>query len=556
MTTGTTRTLVLIALLCPSIAVDQMRQSLGSCFAHRWVGWSSRFLQAARPVSSIRTYSFTRQMVCHRPRISNPIFSGSNEPIPDTHDCSMTLSSEFLLSRVETTLCEILQQVDQNDTPEPIILLLGLSGGCDSVGLLHALVKILSPTFKLKLEKENTFLELHAIHFDHQQRGGESDDDRAFVTTLCQDLGVPLHTFYWETGLPFSQDIGRNWRRNTMVTLLHSLAPNQQGVILTAHHKDDSMESLLLKILRGVHITNLSGMETWMPIEKVILGRPLMGISKAHIQTFLESKQLSWRDDSSNTSDKYKRNRVRNELLPLMADIAGGQSKLEKRLDNLMEQSSELRLDLEQRAKQYMEIFVDESFILPDNPILSVVVKEALHMWATEQMVTLPYDQLQRICYQLRDFPTRQQWTMHVGSGWNVVRNGKTLALTQESVEPPVGFKDRQLSWKRIGTEESNDEGLVIQVRPGSEHDFILSTACKSNRWLFTPHWRAGHCPIKIKDFLRGQKVPLHLRGMTSIIHVKGTTLVVAIQGQDKNWILDASFNPVQNGDHRLRVII
>ena len=557
MIPASTRALVLLALLGPTIAVDQMRWISGCCFASRWLGWSSRYLQTTRSIScTTRTYRFKSEMVCHRPKTSNPILRANNKPIPHTHNCSVALSSEFLLSRVETALCEILQQVNQNDARQPTILLLGLSGGCDSVGLLHALVKILAPTFQLKLEKENVFLQLHAIHFDHQQRGGESDDDRAFVTTLCEDLGVPLHTFYWESGLPFSQDIGRNWRQNTMVTLLHALAPSQQGVILTAHHKDDSIESLLLKLLRGVHITNLSGIEPWMPIEQVIVGRPLIGLSKAHIQAFLESHQLLWRDDSSNTSDKYKRNRIRNELLPLMADIVGGQSHLEKRLDNLIEQSSELRLDLEQRAKLYLENAVDDYFLLPENPRLNVVEKEALHMWATEQMLTLPYDQLQRICHQLQDFPTRQQWTMHVGSGWNVVRNGRTLTLIHESVEPSVSFEDRQLSYTRLGPTESNDDGLVIQVQPGVNHDFILSTACNSNQWLFTPPWRAGHRPVKIKDFLRGQKVPLHLRGMTSIIHVKGTTLVVAIQEQDKNWIVDASFNPVNNGDHRLRMIL
>jgi tRNA(Ile)-lysidine synthetase-like protein len=514
--------------------------------------------QAARPVTAAHP-SLDRNRsgkIDYRLFASRP--GADDETAPPERPNNTYSENDGVLRHVEQSLGEIMQHVDQHGDG-PIIVLLGLSGGCDSVGLLHALVQILSstPAWQLDDKRRSFGVELHAVHFDHKQRGDESDGDRAFVEDLCERLGVPLHTYYWESGAPFSQDIGRTWRRTTMYALLQSLAPNQQqGVILTAHHKDDSMESLLLKLLRGVHITNLSGMEPCIKMNEAVLGRPMLGLSKVDIRAFLESQQLTWREDSSNNSDKYKRNRVRNELLPLMADIVGGERHLAKRLDHLMEQSAELRADLEVRASMHLEDAVLEgSFLLPESPTLNLVEKEALHRWATQQMVTLPYDQLQRICRQLQDYPTSQQWTLHVGSGWNVVRNGKALDLQQHVELPAMNALDGQMLTWVIGPDGSSDDDLVLRM-PSSDLQFSLSTAGKVSRWLFTPSWRVEHRPIKLKDFLRGQKIPLHLREHIPIIYVRGTATLVAVQVDDAKWIVDAAFDPAVGDGHRVRLIL
>ena len=110
-----------------------------------------------------------------------------------------------------------------------------------------------------------------------------------------------------------------------MYTLLQSLG---KGVILTAHHKDDSEETLLLKLLRGVHLTNLVGMEPVVvgsrDMPEAIVARPLLDVRKTDILDFLQSIHQPWRQDESNASDKYLRNRVRSELVPLLSDVMGG----------------------------------------------------------------------------------------------------------------------------------------------------------------------------------------------------------------------------------------
>ena len=133
------------------------------------------------------------------------------------------------------------------------------------------------------------------VHFDHQQRGTASDDDRRFIVqTLCRQYSIPCYTYYWNDaateiftgygpGRMFSQDLARPCRRRTMQQLATELIRKRQlqadnnntnhtnnndgntrqvtyiGMITTAHHKNDSEETILLKLLRGVHISNIAG---------------------------------------------------------------------------------------------------------------------------------------------------------------------------------------------------------------------------------------------------------------------------------------------------------
>jgi len=227
-----------------------------------------------------------------------------------------------------------------DSSSEEVMLLVGVSGGCDSVGLLHALNRVMirvGDKFHLP-NHPSTWFTINVVHFNHKQRGGASDGDAVFVQQLCKELNLPCRVYEWDSAdaTAFSQDRARQWRRSTMYSLLQSLSSEQHGVILTAHHRDDSEESMLLKMLRGVHLTNLVGMDAVVPgsedMPNAIIARPMLGIRKADIVDFLESHDLTWREDESNASDKYLRNRVRNELMPLLSDMMGGADVLQVRV--------------------------------------------------------------------------------------------------------------------------------------------------------------------------------------------------------------------------------
>ena len=107
------------------------------------------------------------------------------------------------------------------------------------------------------------------------------------------------------------------------------MGEGKKEVVLTAYHKDDAEETTLLKLLRGVHIANVVGMEVLRPAyeadnddgggggegeERVYFAKPMLGVRKSEIVEFMVEKGLEWREDESNGSDKYLRNRVRNEV--------------------------------------------------------------------------------------------------------------------------------------------------------------------------------------------------------------------------------------------------
>ncbi len=77
----------------------------------------------------------------------------------------------------------------------------------------------------------------------------------------------------------------------------------------------------------------------------------------------------------------------------------------------------------------------------------------------------------------------------------------------------------------------------------------------KGTQWLFLQCWRVKHCPNKVKDFLCGKKIPLHLRNDVPIIHVSGAMTMVAVKVEDNRWIIDASFDPTTVEGNRVRLI-
>jgi len=189
-----------------------------------------------------------------------------------------TMSTSTLLDTVEDTIHhDILKPSfgeNNNLLERRIEMIVGVSGGCDSVALLHILET-------LRRKSKNNW-DLRVVHFDHQQRDIESDKDRLLTEQLCNRYELPFDCFYWgnktsssssvissDVGSSFSQDSARQWRRAHMKDLAtknnsnnsqSKISPPPHTFLVTAHHKDDSEETLLLKLLRGVHLSNLSGL--------------------------------------------------------------------------------------------------------------------------------------------------------------------------------------------------------------------------------------------------------------------------------------------------------
>jgi tRNA(Ile)-lysidine synthase len=192
-------------------------------------------------------------------------------------------------------------------------LIVAVSGGADSVALLHLLCSL--PEFSLKLV---------VAHLNHLLRGEESDADERFVRELANGYGLPCevrrsdveqHAKQWRLSL---EEAGRKARYD----FFEELKMQYEAVaVAVAHHADDQAETFLLRLLRGAGTTGLSAMA---PVNQGGIIRPLLEISRQELRDYLTEKQLTFREDTSNTDRSFLRNRIRHELLPLLADYSPG----------------------------------------------------------------------------------------------------------------------------------------------------------------------------------------------------------------------------------------
>ena len=145
--------------------------------------------------------------------------------------------------------------------------------------------------------------------------------DQVFVTELCARLEVPLHTETVDTAAYATQhgetleEAARSLRLDVFGRLIASA---QATVVLTAHTLDDQAETVLMKLLRGAWTEGLAGISPMVDVPGGRIVRPLLGSRRDDLRAYLNERGQSWREDSSNTDERFTRNRIRATLLPAL----------------------------------------------------------------------------------------------------------------------------------------------------------------------------------------------------------------------------------------------
>lgn len=192
-------------------------------------------------------------------------------------------------------------------------IVIALSGGADSVCLLHIL---------LSLQNEYA-LKLSAVHINHHLRGAESDRDENFVKELCEQNAIPCFCEHFHvkeyaiTNKIGIEEAGRKLRYMCLEEYRQKLKAN---VIATAHHGDDNIETFFMHLLRGAGLHGLTG----IPYRNGHIVRPLLAVSKEQIINYLKANNLAFVTDSTNSTPDVLRNKIRLELLPLLEQYNPG----------------------------------------------------------------------------------------------------------------------------------------------------------------------------------------------------------------------------------------
>ncbi|MCI0362033.1 MAG: tRNA lysidine(34) synthetase TilS [Planctomycetaceae bacterium] len=188
-----------------------------------------------------------------------------------------------------------------------LTVLVAVSGGADSVALARAMLDI-------RGAGEGRLV---LAHYNHKLRGAESDADQAFVEQLGAGLGLEVVAgVRAEEGAKASEESLRSSRYEFLAQ-----AAGQCGAryVVTAHTADDQVETVLTNILRGTGLAGLAGIPRARQLTAAAtLVRPLLDVSRAEVLNYLQEVNQPFRQDSSNSSTDYTRNRIRHELLPLL----------------------------------------------------------------------------------------------------------------------------------------------------------------------------------------------------------------------------------------------
>ena len=185
-------------------------------------------------------------------------------------------------------------------------ILVALSGGADSVALLRVLLSL--------------GYTCECAHCNFHLRGLESDRDEAFVRQLCEKQGIPLHVTHFDTSAYAKEHhisiemAARELRYEWFEYIRKEIGAS---AIAVAHHRDDSVETFLLNLMRGAGINGLKG----IPVKNGLIVRPLLSVSREDILDYLQAIHQDFVTDSTNMEDEYMRNKIRLNILPVMKEV-------------------------------------------------------------------------------------------------------------------------------------------------------------------------------------------------------------------------------------------
>ena len=265
--------------------------------------------------------------------------------------------------------------------PENQPLILAVSGGADSMALLHAASRSLNRRL------------LTIAHLNHQLRGTDSEQDADFVRNqadlrglACFVVSEDVSAFARDEGLTLEE--AARLRRYRFLT--HAAAESGSSWVVTAHHQQDQAETVLHHILRGTSVRGLAGMPNSRTLDQgVTLVRPLLAVGPQQIHAYLKESDIPFRDDVSNNDTEFTRNRIRHELLPLLSRVYNDQTQ--QHLVSLSQQAAEI--------VEYLDVVASEALmeaqleLQPHSCRLRMSVLQNLPVVILRQVLTLLWSQ-------------------------------------------------------------------------------------------------------------------------------------------------------------------
>lgn len=357
-------------------------------------------------------------------------------------------------------------------------VLVALSGGADSVALLRVLLVL--------------GYRCEAAHCNFRLRGEESDRDERFVRALCDSRGVTLHVTHFDTAAYASRHhvsiemAAREMRYDWFEQLRRERG---MAVVAVAHHRDDSVETFLLNLIRGAGINGLKGIS---PHNGSIV-RPLLEVSRRDILDYLCSLHQDYVTDSTNLQDEYLRNKIRLNILPMLRELNPSVSEsISETAGRLADVSLIYNKEIEAGKERVME--------KPGRILISRLMEETAPAALLFEMLHPLGFNSARVRDVFRSL-SGQPGKRFVSAGWEVLRDRTELIVRRRK---PV---------EEGGEEDALPFRLVMEIRERMP-DFVIpadkDTACLDAD--------KAAPPLTVRKWKRGDKfVPFGMKGKKKV---------------------------------------
>lgn len=286
----------------------------------------------------------------------------------------MASSSSSLTEQTASSLSRLEVNPDSS-------LLVAVSGGIDSMSMLHVLVS---------LRDAHKVRSLHAVHVNHQLRGEASESDERLVRKSCEMLRVPLEVFRVDTAARARErkcGLEEAARYARYIAFSETARKIDANYIVTAHTADDQAETVLMNMVRGAGLRGLAGIPAKRSVEGAILVRPWLDVRREEIEQYATEKGIAYSEDATNAELVFQRNRVRHMVIPALQqafpdrDVLAAIVSLTERMSSLTEFVTNFAEGALRRVKHAQGLDVTGLRELPHE-----LAGEVLELWLNEEV--------------------------------------------------------------------------------------------------------------------------------------------------------------------------
>jgi len=389
-------------------------------------------------------------------------------------------------------------------------ILIAVSGGADSVVLLHLLHKV---GYKIAL-----------AHCNFNLRGEESDNDEKFVKNLCSKYNIKSHFISFNTKEFASKNkisiemAARDLRYNWFNELCSKYRYTK---IATGHHLNDSIETIFINLTRGTGINGLTGISA---INGNII-RPLLFATRKQIEQYTVSEKLHYRNDSSNTSNKFVRNIIRNEIIPAFKRInTAFEDTMKQNLENINSAATIYNNEIN-NTKTKLLLKDKTQFKIPIKE-LSELSNKSTYLFEFISPFGFNYDTVNSILLAINSSPGKTFYS----KDYKLLVDREFLLIQEQSPEPEIFISNDLNDFLKLPVKISANiqEAENFTITKKSNHACLDADQIKFP--LVIRKWKTGDTfyPLgmtqkkKLSDFFIDQKIDLFQKEKIWIIESDG----------------------------------